>query len=230
VLKISRLALLSLLGAATAAAGQTPSKALALVVIRDIAVLDPTASRWIAHQDIVITDTTIAAVRPTGGAMPAAKTTIHGAGKFAIPGLFDTNARLAQFNRESAGSLVANGITSVRDVGTDPARIAEWRRDIAYGKFMGPRIVAACGTPGVTCAAEPATTGTLRDATIASAEFLGRAHDLGSIEVGKIADLVILNGDALADSRHTKSIDAVIFRGEALTRAHLNLLLNAVRR
>ena len=212
------------------ATAQPSSEALASVVIRDVAVLDPTASRWIPHQDIVITHTTFAAVKPIGGVLPAAKVTIHGAGKFAIPGLFDTNVRLSQFSRETAGSLIANGITSVRDVGTDPSRVAEWRRDMSYGRFMGPRIVAACGTPGVACAADPVTAGSLRDATIGAAEFLGRSHDLGSIEVGKIADLVILTGDPLADRRHTKSIDAVIFRGEALTRAHLNLLLNAVRR
>jgi imidazolonepropionase-like amidohydrolase len=43
--------------------------------------------------------------------------------------------------------------------------------------------------------------------------------------VGKIADMLILNGDPLADISRTRLIDAVVFRGEALTRAHLNLLL-----
>jgi imidazolonepropionase-like amidohydrolase len=66
----------------------------------------------------------------------------------------------------------------------------------------------------------------LRRATIDSASLHGRASDLGSIEVGKIADIVIVNEDPLLDITRTRSIDAVVFRGEGLTRAHLNLLLS----
>jgi imidazolonepropionase-like amidohydrolase len=69
----------------------------------------------------------------------------------------------------------------------------------------------------------------LRSATIDSAIFHGRGHDLGSIEQGKIADLIVLGGDPLADIAHTGTIDAVVFRGEALTRAHLNQLLSQAR-
>jgi imidazolonepropionase-like amidohydrolase len=65
----------------------------------------------------------------------------------------------------------------------------------------------------------------LRQATIESAAFHGRHHELGSIEEGKIADLIVLSGDPLADIANLHRIDAVVFRGEALTRAHLNMLL-----
>ncbi len=43
---------------------------------------------------------------------------------------------------------------------------------------------------------------------------------------GKIADLIVLSGDPLANIAHTRMIDAVVFRGETLTRAHLNQLLS----
>ena len=66
----------------------------------------------------------------------------------------------------------------------------------------------------------------LRSATLDSATFHGRGLDLGSIEPGKIADVIVLNSDPLADIAHTRTIDAVVFRGETLTRAHLNQLLS----
>jgi imidazolonepropionase-like amidohydrolase len=69
----------------------------------------------------------------------------------------------------------------------------------------------------------------LRSATLDSAAFHGRALDLGSIEQGKIADVIVLSGDPLADIAHTRMIDAVVFRGEALTRAHLNQLLSRLQ-
>ena len=217
---------------------------LVSVIVRDVSVLDPTGSHWLTHRDIVITDTTITAVRPSGAALPPAKTTIYGAGKFAIPGLFDNRAALSRFTRDTAALFVAVGVTSVRDTGSDPSQIAEWRRDIAYGKFMGPRIVGVCASASGDCAAradalpqaphedmarlvregrKPAAA--LRAATLESAQLNGRAKDLGSIEPGKIADVLILTGDPLTDIRHTAAIDAVIFRGEALTRAHLNMLV-----
>jgi Tol biopolymer transport system component/predicted amidohydrolase len=53
----------------------------------------------------------------------------------------------------------------------------------------------------------------LRAATVGSAEAIGRLHELGSIEVGKLADLVILDADPSADIRHSTSIDQVMKGG-----------------
>jgi cytosine/adenosine deaminase-related metal-dependent hydrolase len=141
---------------------------------------------------------------------------------------------------------VASGITSVWDTGTDAAKIAQWRRDLSHGKFMGPRVVrsdAAAPAPQrergavalneelaarVRAGQTPAAV--LRSATIEAATFHDRGQDLGSIEQGKIADLIVLGGDPLADIAHTRTIDAVVFRGEVLTRAHLNQLLSQAGR
>ena len=53
----------------------------------------------------------------------------------------------------------------------------------------------------------------LRAVTIDSSEIIGRSAEIGSIEAGKFADLVILTDDPLADIRNTLSIDAVMKNG-----------------
>lgn len=53
----------------------------------------------------------------------------------------------------------------------------------------------------------------LRAATLAGAEYLGLDRDLGSIEPGKLADLVILEKNPLEDLRHSDSIHQVMLNG-----------------
>lgn len=53
----------------------------------------------------------------------------------------------------------------------------------------------------------------LRTATYNAAEYLGMLDSYGTIEKGKVADLVLLNADPLQDISNTKQIDSVIFGG-----------------
>jgi imidazolonepropionase-like amidohydrolase len=54
----------------------------------------------------------------------------------------------------------------------------------------------------------------LRAATLHGAEAIGYAQDLGSLEPGKLADLLVLTKDPLADIRNTVSIRYVMKNGE----------------
>ena len=56
----------------------------------------------------------------------------------------------------------------------------------------------------------------LQAATRVNAEVLREENHLGSIEPGKLADLVLLRADPLEDIRNTRQIDHVINRGEVL--------------
>ena len=53
----------------------------------------------------------------------------------------------------------------------------------------------------------------LRLATLGGAELLGIAQDLGSLEAGKIADLVVLNGDPHEDIKRTTEVFRVMKAG-----------------
>ena len=62
----------------------------------------------------------------------------------------------------------------------------------------------------------------LRAATLHGAEAIGYAQDLGSLEAGKLADLLVLNKDPLADIHNTSSIRFVMKNGELFEGDTLN--------
>ncbi len=66
----------------------------------------------------------------------------------------------------------------------------------------------------------------IRIATLNGAIFLGREHDLGSIEPGKLADLLLLSADPLADIRNSQAVDIVIKNGVVVDRSRLDLPVN----
>jgi hypothetical protein len=65
----------------------------------------------------------------------------------------------------------------------------------------------------------------LQTATLRAAQFLGVDQLFGSIEEGKVANLVLLDANPLVDIRNTKKIRGVILRGNFLDRAKLDELL-----
>ena len=66
----------------------------------------------------------------------------------------------------------------------------------------------------------------IRIATLNGAIFLGKERELGSIEEGKIADLVLLAADPTKDINNTKQIVQVIKGGQLVDRSKLNLPIN----
>jgi imidazolonepropionase-like amidohydrolase len=68
----------------------------------------------------------------------------------------------------------------------------------------------------------------LQTATLNPAKFLGMDDRLGTIEKGKLADLVLLDANPLDDIRNTQKIAAVVVNGRYLSRADLDEMLAGV--
>jgi imidazolonepropionase-like amidohydrolase len=65
----------------------------------------------------------------------------------------------------------------------------------------------------------------LQAATLTPAKFLKRTAELGSVEQGKIADLVLLNANPLDDIKNTQQIAAVVLAGKLYPRSDIDRLL-----
>ena len=96
---------------------------------------------------------------------------------------------------ESAGRLErAGGLVGIGSHGEVPGLGFHWEMEAHVLGGMSPAEV-------------------LHAATIGSAKVIGRAADFGSVEVGKVADLVILDADPTADIRNTRAIAFVMQGG-----------------
>lgn len=132
------------------------------VVIRDVTVIDGTGNAPRAAQTVVVQDGRIAAVGPSSSVRhPSGARVIPGAGKFLLPGFIDSHAHVAfgpvtmekgptgapamrmsydhAASREMLSTLLAFGVTSVRNP-SGPTREAVALRDsVERGELLGPR-------------------------------------------------------------------------------------------
>jgi len=78
-----------------------------------------------------------------------APTILNARGEYLIPGLWDMHVHLAfggwfpRADEITLPLLVANGITGVRDMGSDLETVQAWRNEIEAGRMLGPRILTA---------------------------------------------------------------------------------------
>jgi imidazolonepropionase-like amidohydrolase len=57
------------------------------------------------------------------------------------------------------------------------------------------------------------------------AEFFGMQDSLGTIEEGKIADLILLDASPLENIGNTQRINAVVMRGKLIPKSELRAML-----
>ena len=115
------------------------------LALTHVTVIDPATSTTRADQTVIVSGNRIAQI--SQAPPPNDARIIEGKGKFLIPGLCDMHLHLAGVSADPSWSrnsllplLIANGVTTVRDMGGDLAAIQEWRKDIQAGKLIGPRI------------------------------------------------------------------------------------------
>jgi imidazolonepropionase-like amidohydrolase len=70
----------------------------------------------------------------------------------------------------------------------------------------------------------------LQTATLNPARFFGREQDLGTIDEGKVADLVLLDASPLTAIGNTTKVNAVVANGRLFRRADLDELLAQAER
>lgn len=120
------------------------------LAITNVTVINMTGAEPRAGQTVLIAGKRIVAVGATGSVqLPRGTTIVDGSGKFLIPGLADMHVHLTAAS-EPDGSrkfmiplLLANGITTVRDMGGYLESLIPLRKEIEAGKRLGPRIVFA---------------------------------------------------------------------------------------
>jgi imidazolonepropionase-like amidohydrolase len=108
-------------------------------------VIDGTDSIPRLDQTVVIRGTRISVVGPSAStAVPSGARVIDARGKFLIPGLWDMHVHTSIVGGRGLLALyVANGVTGVRDMAGEWDTLTKWRREIAAGRLIGPRIVAS---------------------------------------------------------------------------------------
>lgn len=100
--------------------------------------------RLIPDQTVLINGNIIRSIGEAGRIkIPPGAKVVNASGKFLMPGLWDAHVHLSYVAGCSLPVLVANGVTSVRDLGSLPEDIQIWQTLISEGKLIGPRIRTA---------------------------------------------------------------------------------------
>ena len=109
--------------------------------IRHARLFDPSTRSVRDGTTVVVSGARIASVTPDADAAPPpGAETIDAAGRMLVPGLWDMHVHFG----EGDGLLhIANGVTSVRDLGNDSRQLLAWKRSFDEGSAVGPRVIPA---------------------------------------------------------------------------------------
>ena len=108
-------------------------------------VIDGRDSTPRRDQTVIIRGNEITAVGATNSTrVPTGASIIDARGKFLIPGLWDMHVHTTiTGGRDLLALYVANGVTGVRDMAGDWDTLTVWRRAIARGTLIGPRMIVS---------------------------------------------------------------------------------------
>jgi imidazolonepropionase-like amidohydrolase len=123
-----------------------PSRAAASpppMVLTHVTVIDPLRGSEPEMAVVIQGDRIVAVAAMATTALPPDATIHDESGRFVLPGFWDMHVHLSQVGADAFPLLVMNGITSVRDMGSDLSAIRRWQRKRVEGQAI-PRIV----TPG----------------------------------------------------------------------------------
>ncbi len=142
--RMSALLLLSVLpGVLVAQPNRNPRQRV--LVFTHVTIIDATGSPAKPDMTVVIIGGRINALGKAGKIpVPIGAQVVDASSKFLIPGLWDMHVHTSY--KIFLSLFIANGITSVRDMGVSPdgfEQLQQWRKQIADATLVGPRIIAA---------------------------------------------------------------------------------------
>lgn len=116
--------------------------------ITHVTVINPGMSSVEANRTVLVTGDRITSVSDAAQTQPPKNArVIDATGQFLIPGLWDMHVHSVFGDWFPGGRdiilplFIANGVTGVRDMGGDAPVLMAWRKEIASGKLIGPRMV-----------------------------------------------------------------------------------------
>jgi imidazolonepropionase-like amidohydrolase len=114
-----------------------------VLVIENVSLIDAVNPSVQPNKTVIIVGNRIKAIGEKGKvSIPAKAKIINGKGKYLIPGLWDSHVHLN--GKEIFLPLfVANGVTSVREMGGDFQNLKQMREQVAKGQLIGPKIKTA---------------------------------------------------------------------------------------
>lgn len=124
---------------------RTAAASASKIAIAHVAIIDVSAGTTKPDMTVLIEGNRITAIEPSKNnetLPPNEITVIDGHGKFLLPGFWDMHVHTDGDDRVLR-LLLAHGITGVRDMAGDVAKLAEARRRIRSGELIGPRLVFA---------------------------------------------------------------------------------------
>lgn len=183
-----------------------PAGMTALVGARLITMV---GDRVVENGVILIERNRIVAAGPIGAiSIPENAMTIDVTGKTIMPGIVDVHAHLRNSGNGITPQLnwpyyanLAYGVTTTHDPSSNTEMVFSQSEMVKAGTMVGPRVFS---------------TGTI----LYGAEYIGLDHDIGSLEPGKLADLVVMNQNPLERIQNTEDIRYVVVNGriyDALT-------------
>ena len=121
----------------------SPNSPWEVTVFKHLTVIDGTGATLRDHT-VLIQDDRILAVGSTDSLPVAASArVVDGRGRFMTPGLWDAHAHVSYFKASALPVLLANGVTSIRDMGGILSELDEWKTETNQGTQPGPRIYRA---------------------------------------------------------------------------------------